>query len=406
MALKPWPWKVGDSDSGISSSDGSGSWLRRRQTGGERRARSHSEARRGEISKGKETLRRLGREERQSCSADRLSPSSHDAYNDYYHRPRIRGRSHENSRSSFIENKEDRSNEQRSGTCENEGRRCDTLQRRISRKSIINRTLGRNAEERTEAHIVLHGESRTGRPFEKRRDGTKNGKTEGSSELRMRRPVSHTVSDSYNIHPLSSFCEERRWMQEDAEIQKASRRERTESEGRRNCRSYSREKIEYVENQLQETGFQRKHWQDEFQRTPANHVPEFGWKEGGRQGSGRRVSLRRLTTMASNHHLPRLPVRQTSLGSSIRSSSCSSLSQASSAKLPISIMFSSSSVSSLSDKEEDVISLAHIDRNLIVHSYIASRGQREKEVEIYEYLPAYKMLRQKRGLKQPSVSVC
>ena len=135
-------------------------------------------------------------------------------------------------------------------------------------------------------------------------------------------------------------------------------------------------------------------------------MPEFGWKEGGRQGSGRRVSLRRLTTMASNHHLPRLPVRQTSLGSSIRSSSCSSLSQASSAKLPISIMFSSSSVSSLSDKEEDVISLAHIDRNLIVHSYIASRGQREKEVEIYEYLPAYKMLRQKRSLKQPSVSVC
>ena len=405
MALKPWPWKVGDSDSGISSSDGSGSWLRRRQTaGGERRSRSHSEARRGEISKGKETVRRLGREERQSSSVGRSSPSQH--CNDYYYRPVLRGRSHEHSRTSHNENREDRSNEQRSRTCENEGRRCDTLQRRISRKSIINRTLGRNGEERSEAHKVLHGDRRTGRHIEQRRDGAKNGHIEESSELRMRRPVSQTVSDSYNIHPISSFCEERRWMQEEAEIQKAGRRERSESEGRRNRRSCSQEKREPPEGHLQEVGSQRKHWQDEFQRTPSNHVPEFGLKNSVRQGSPRRVSLRRLTTMTSNHHLPRLPVRQTSLGSSIRSSSCSSLSQASSAKLPTSIMLSSSSVSSLSDKEEDVISLAHIDRNLIVHSYIASRGQREKEVEIYEYLPAYKMLRQKRSLKQPSVSVC
>ena len=69
------------------------------------------------------------------------------------------------------------------------------------------------------------------------------------------------------------------------------------------------------------------------------------------------------------------------------------------------ILLSSSSASSLSEKEE-VISLAHIDQNLIVHSYVASRGQREKEVEIYEHLPAFRLIKARNNLRLGSVSVC
>ena len=117
-----------------------------------------------------------------------------------------------------------------------------------------------------------------------------------------------------------------------------------------------------------------------------------------------RVSLRRLSRMTSCHHLPRLPTRP--LAGSLRSSSCSSLSQASSsASRPIPILLTSSSTSSLSDREE-MVSLAHIDQNLIVHSYVASRGQREKEVEIYEHLPACRLVRARNNLRLGSVSVC
>ena len=116
-----------------------------------------------------------------------------------------------------------------------------------------------------------------------------------------------------------------------------------------------------------------------------------------------RVSLRRLSRMTSYHHLPRLPSRP--LAGSLRSSSCSSLSQGSSASRPMPVLLTSSSASSLSDKEE-VISLAHIDQNLIVHSYVASRGQREKEVEIYEYLPACRLIKARNSLRLGSVSVC
>ena len=49
--------------------------------------------------------------------------------------------------------------------------------------------------------------------------------------------------------------------------------------------------------------------------------------------------------------------------------------------------------------------MAHIDHNMIVHSYVASRGQREKEVEIYEYLPACRLVRP-RNFRLGSVSVC
>ena len=119
-------------------------------------------------------------------------------------------------------------------------------------------------------------------------------------------------------------------------------------------------------------------------------------------GARPRVSLRRLSRMTSCHHLPRLPTRP--LAGSLRSSSCSSLSQDSSATRPAPFLLSSSSTSSLEDREE-VLSLAHIDQNLIVHSYVASRGQREKEVEIYEYLPACRLVRP-RNLRLGSVSVC
>ena len=119
-------------------------------------------------------------------------------------------------------------------------------------------------------------------------------------------------------------------------------------------------------------------------------------------GARPRVSLRRLSRMTSCHHLPRLPARP--LAGSLRSSSCSSLSQDSSATRPAPFLLSSSSTSSLEDREE-VLSLAHIDHNMIVHSYVASRGQREKEVEIYEYLPACRLVRP-RNLRLGSVSVC
>ena len=119
-------------------------------------------------------------------------------------------------------------------------------------------------------------------------------------------------------------------------------------------------------------------------------------------GARPRVSLRRLSRMTSCHHLPRLPTRP--LAGSLRSSSCSSLSQDSSATRPAPFLLSSSSTSSLEDREE-VLSLAHIDQNLIVHSYVASRGQREKEVEIYEHLPACRLVRP-RNLRLGSVSVC
>ena len=102
--------------------------------------------------------------------------------------------------------------------------------------------------------------------------------------------------------------------------------------------------------------------------------------------------------MTSSHHLPRLTAR-TSLGSSLRSSLV---------KRPASYtLSSSSSSSSLSDREEEDISMAQICRSRVVHSYIASRGQREKEVEIYEHLPAYILLRPRGScLKLSSVSVC
>ena len=140
----------------------------------------------------------------------------------------------------------------------------------------------------------------------------------------------------------------------------------------------------------------------ELQKAILEDESNFARGRAMTMGARPRVSLRRLSRMTSCHHLPRLPTRP--LAGSLRSSSCSSLSQGSSATRPAPFLLSSSSTSSLEDREE-VLSLAHIDHNLIVHSYVASRGQREKEVEIYEYLPACRLVRP-RNLRLGSVSVC
>ena len=81
---------------------------------------------------------------------------------------------------------------------------------------------------------------------------------------------------------------------------------------------------------------------------------------------GSRVSGQRLTLISSYHHIPRAraflsPNRHTN---SVESSS-----------------------SPASTEDEDALSLAFIQNNAIIHQYVASRGQREKEIEIYEVLP-------------------
>ena len=38
-------------------------------------------------------------------------------------------------------------------------------------------------------------------------------------------------------------------------------------------------------------------------------------------------------------------------------------------------------------ENEEAVSLAHIDESKTMHSYIASRGQREREEDIYEVVP-------------------
>ena len=74
-----------------------------------------------------------------------------------------------------------------------------------------------------------------------------------------------------------------------------------------------------------------------------------------------RVSGQRLTLISSYHHIPRARTFHTS---SVQSSS-----------------------SPASTEDEDALSLAFIQNNAIIHQYVASRGQREKEIEIYEVLP-------------------
>ena len=46
-------------------------------------------------------------------------------------------------------------------------------------------------------------------------------------------------------------------------------------------------------------------------------------------------------------------------------------------------------------EREDAVSLAFLEESATVHKYIASRGQREKEQEIYEVVPSTILIKQK-----------
>ena len=77
-----------------------------------------------------------------------------------------------------------------------------------------------------------------------------------------------------------------------------------------------------------------------------------------------RVSGQRLSLISSHHHIPRVflsPHRDNSI---------------------------QSASSPASTEDEDALSLAFIQNNAVIHQYVASRGQREKEIEIYEVLPS------------------
>ena len=94
---------------------------------------------------------------------------------------------------------------------------------------------------------------------------------------------------------------------------------------------------------------------------------------GSIRDKDRRVSRHRLSMISSNHHLPRI-----SYSRNIHPPSSSIHYAASDPDLY-------SSLSSL--QGEEAISLAYIKNNMVIHKYIASRGQREKETDIYEVFP-------------------
>ena len=94
---------------------------------------------------------------------------------------------------------------------------------------------------------------------------------------------------------------------------------------------------------------------------------------GSIRDKDRRVSRHRLSMISSNHHLPRI-----SYSRNIHPPSSSIHYAASDPDLY-------STLSSLS--REEAISLAYIKNNMVIHKYIASRGQREKETDIYEVFP-------------------
>ena len=99
----------------------------------------------------------------------------------------------------------------------------------------------------------------------------------------------------------------------------------------------------------------------------------------GAAASSSRVSSRRLTAISAHHHIPRVvarprpaPAPALSLGS-LSDPELSSSGPASPAPAP---------------DTEDTVSLAFIRTSAVTHSYIAARGQRERETEVYEVIPA------------------
>ena len=91
--------------------------------------------------------------------------------------------------------------------------------------------------------------------------------------------------------------------------------------------------------------------------------------------SGTIVSTKRLSLISSCHHIPRVFLPSSTTSSSVEVTSPSSLSQ------------SDPDLSSNLSQDEETISLAFIKTSAIVHRYVASRGQRERETEIYELVP-------------------
>ena len=90
--------------------------------------------------------------------------------------------------------------------------------------------------------------------------------------------------------------------------------------------------------------------------------------------TGSIVTTKRLSLISSCHHIPRVFLPSSTTSSSIEVTSPSSLSQ------------SDPDLSS-SSQDEETISLAFIKTSAIVHRYVASRGQRERETDIYEFVP-------------------
>ena len=105
----------------------------------------------------------------------------------------------------------------------------------------------------------------------------------------------------------------------------------------------------------------------------------------GAAASSSRVSSRRLTAISAHHHIPRVvarprpaPAPALSLGS-LSDPELSSPGPASPAPAP---------APAPAPDTEDTVSLAFIRSSAVTHSYIAARGQRERETEVYEVIPA------------------
>ena len=110
-------------------------------------------------------------------------------------------------------------------------------------------------------------------------------------------------------------------------------------------------------------------------RSQSYHTPLPPAPTTRRARSYSRVSGQRLSLISSHHHIPRVALTSiTSITSMTTGRHRDSL--------------QSTPLSPTSTLEEEALSLSFIQNNAIIHKYVASRGQREKEIEIYEVLPS------------------
>ena len=99
-----------------------------------------------------------------------------------------------------------------------------------------------------------------------------------------------------------------------------------------------------------------------------------------------RVTTHRLSLFSSGHHIPRVflpPAPAPGPGLSV---SLASLSDPD---------LSTSPASSPDPDTEERLSLAFIRTSAVQHQYVASRGQREREIEIYEVVPPTLLVRRR-----------